>query len=106
MKGGESCPDRDRGIPALPPAEARPRGQKSPRWSAAGRASFAKDAHAARRELRMDAPCGAPSPGRLSRRTEGEDGAPGAAKNTGDDAWLFENLSGHSGARAQRANPE
>src|ERR1035437_5768730 len=33
-------------------------------------------------------------------------GVPGAAKNTGDGAWLFENLSAHSGARAKRANPE
>src|ERR1035437_10413509 len=33
-------------------------------------------------------------------------GVPGAAKNTGDGAWLFENLSAHSGVRAKRANPE
>jgi hypothetical protein len=50
-KGGESCPDRGGRSPPVRARKLRPRGQKSPRWSAAGRASFAKDAHAARREL-------------------------------------------------------
>src|ERR1017187_2422266 len=50
-KGGESCPDRGGRSPPVPARKLRPRGQKSPRWSAAERASFAKDAHAARREL-------------------------------------------------------
>src|ERR1019366_7641671 len=51
MKGGESRPDRGGRSPPVRARKLRPRGQKSPRWSAAGRASFAKDAHAARREL-------------------------------------------------------
>src|SRR5450759_4123931 len=50
-KGGESCPDRGGRSPPVRARKLRSRGQKSPRWSAAGRASFAKDAHAARREL-------------------------------------------------------
>src|SRR5471032_565600 len=36
MKGGESRPDKGRGIPAPPPAEARPREQKSRRGAPRG----------------------------------------------------------------------
>jgi len=104
-KGGESCPGRGGRSPPVRARKLRLRGQKSPRCSAAGRASFAKDAHAARRELNGCASRRS-IPSVLQRGTEGEDGVPGAAKNTGDDAWLFENLPAHSGARAKRANPE
>ncbi len=44
-------------------------------------------------------------PAEARRAKAGESGLPGAlAKNTGDGAWL--NTPRHSGARAQRANPE
>ncbi len=111
-KGGESCPDRGGRSPPVRARKLRPRGQKSPRWSAAGRASFAKDAHAARRELngcasRRSIPlCFAEGHKQCPAQAGRSYGVPGAAKNTGDGAWLFENLSAHSGARAKRANPE
>jgi len=63
MKGGESCPDRGRGIPVLPPAEARPRGQKSPQWNAERRASVATEAtRLARRVGRLRQPPGVRAP--------------------------------------------
>jgi hypothetical protein len=37
-KGGESCPDRGWAMPYRPRPEARPRGQKSRKWSAGWRA--------------------------------------------------------------------
>jgi hypothetical protein len=49
----------------------------------------------------MDAPLGAPSP-QLFEGDERDDGVPGAAKNTGDDAWLFENCIGASGRQRKR----
>ncbi len=76
-KGGESCPDRGGRSPPVRARKLRPRGQKSPRWSAAGRASFAKDAHAARRELngcasRRSIPSALQRGTRSARRKPGE----------------------------------
>src|SRR5664280_2439783 len=76
-KGGESCPDRGGRSPPVRARTLRPRGQKSPRWSAAGRASFAKDAHAARRELngcasRRSIPSALQRGTRSARRKPGE----------------------------------
>src|SRR5664280_3118056 len=64
-KGGESCPDRGGRSPPVRARKLRPRGQKSPRWRAAGRHASAT----VRDTLRMDAPLGAPSP-RFMRGTE------------------------------------
>jgi hypothetical protein len=44
MKGGESCPDRGGGIPPVRARKLRPRGQKSPQWSAERRASVTTEA--------------------------------------------------------------
>src|ERR1019366_3021070 len=100
-KGGESCPDRGGRSPPVRARKLRPRGQKSPRWSAAGRASFARDAHAARRELngcasRRSIPSTLCEGDRKCPAQAGSSyGVPGAAKNTGGEA-LFD---------ANRVNP-
>src|SRR5664279_3088681 len=64
----------------------RSRGQKSRQWRAERRRAPAtvrahKDGCAGRRA----------TPSALCRGPKGDDGVPGAAKNTGDDAWLFDN---------------
>ena len=58
-KGGESLPGSGRGIPPVRARKLRPRGQKSPRWSAERRPRSSQES-AARRKT--GAPLGAPSP--------------------------------------------
>jgi hypothetical protein len=66
--------------------KARPVADKTPAWRAERRRIFHKEgAH-----YDYDAPIGAPFP-RYSRGSERDYGVPGAAKNTGDDPWLYEN---------------
>lgn len=86
-KGGESCPHRGpQGLRPRPEVTAP--GTEKPRWSAAGRASFAKDAHAARRELngcasRRSIPSGLPEGQRSTRRKPGETTAHPAPQRIG-----------------------
>ncbi len=62
-KGGESRPDRDRGISVRPRPEVRPRGQKTPQWSAERRASVVAEAtRLARRVGRLRRPPGVRAP--------------------------------------------
>ena len=85
MKGGESCLDTVGRKAFRPRPEARPRGQKSRRWSAAGRVRLNPGRTPRPKRGLAGAPRGAPSP-RHKRRVEKEDGAPRAAKNRGGGA--------------------
>jgi hypothetical protein len=90
MKGGESGPDNGWPQGLRPRPEARPRGTEKPRWSAAGRVRQPRRTPRPKaRKLwcatRRSIPLG------LVGGTKGNDGVPGAIKNTGDRAWLFDN---------------
>ena len=90
-KGGESCPDQGGRSPPVRARKLRPRGQKSRDGAPIGAHPQPEGAHAARRGLiRMRR--SALRPLDFSRGKERDYGVPGAAKNTGDSAWLFENL--------------
>ena len=73
---------RERQPSSGPRPEVTAPGTEKPRWSAAGRASFAKDAHAARRELngcasRRSIPSGLPEgPKKCPAKAGRDDGAP------------------------------
>ena len=85
--GGESLRDQGAEEAAVRSLVARPRGAKSPQWSAERRASGDPDARAARRDL-IRALLGAPLP----RVCEGRwnEGAPRALQTTGAaERWLF-----------------
>ena len=78
-----------------PTPEARPRGAKSPQWSAERRASGDPDARAARRGFEGKALLGAPLP--YMREGKGNEGAPRAFQQQGrrsvgcSDPRLFDN---------------
>ena len=67
-KAGGSPPDKGaaKGRPCVPPGSYGAGDLKSPRWSAAGRAPFAKGARASQKARPRWAPCGAPSPRHLA----------------------------------------
>ncbi len=67
MKGGESCLDTVGRKAFRPRPEARLRGQKSRRWSAAGRVRLNRDALRAAKRGTNGAPRGAPSPRHICR---------------------------------------
>jgi hypothetical protein len=87
-----------RGARCIGPAQMRGSrnadpGTEKPRWSAERRPRSPKESAA---NGRTGAPLGAPSPQAFCLGEKRQDGVPGAAKNTGDDArlhesWLFEN---------------
>ena len=109
-KGGESCPDRGGRSPPVRARKLRPRGQKSPPWSAEWRARLRRARRRHQASGLMVAPPGAPFPSHACRvypicadkkcgglrkaplRWGWEDSVPGAAKNTGDRACPFDPL--------------
>ena len=79
-------------IPAIGCRKRGPLHRKTPRWRAERRRIFPKGRCAIDYQTRL---LGAPSP-RILRGTEQDDGVPGAAKSTGDFAWLFEKRIGEA----------
>src|SRR5665811_550339 len=90
-EGRRKLPGSGGGILPVRARKLRPRGQKSRDGAPNGAHPQPEGARAARRGLiRMRR--SALRPLDFSRGKERDYGVPGAAKNTGDNAWLFENL--------------
>ena len=90
-----ACSESDR-TPRRRLPEARPVADKTPRWRAEGRRIFSKGRcatelpDASSRRAIPSLFCGGRLPRTPCSRDEMDDGVPGAAKNTGDFAWLFD----------------
>src|SRR5665647_1093672 len=85
--------------------EARPGCRKTPRWSAEWRARRSQDAPTPQGVRMLVAPLGAPFPSHVARAAKQTTAVPAPVKNTGDDAWLFDNLIGLRGERAAISFP-
>jgi hypothetical protein len=90
----------------MQPPEARPGAEKTPRWSAERRPRSPKEDAARRRLVCRSAlhPLGLCRGAKWKAPRWGRDyGVPGAANNTGDFAWLFENWIIERAERAANA---